>query len=106
MTTLAPFVSTSLKGKIPMRTLAFNRLPPDEQEGFISSCRRWTRNPEEFLVKAEEYDPPPGAPSPSRRDVIVTHVPSGKARRYTAGHGSSWNAAFEDDLQAVFYSVS
>lgn len=89
-----------------MRTLAFTLLPPDEQDNFLSSCRRWRRNPKEFLVKAEEYDPSPGAPSPLRRDVIVAHVPSGKARRYAAGHGSSWNASFEDDLQAVFFTVS
>jgi hypothetical protein len=89
-----------------MRTVAFDLFPADEREDFISSCRRWRRNPEEFLVKAEEYDPPPGPPSPVRRDVIVMYVNSGKARRYEAGHGSNWNAAFEDDLQALFFANS
>ena len=95
-----------IKGKTPMRTVTFNRFPADEQEDFISSCKRWHRNPNHFLVEAEEYDPPPGPPSGLRREVIVKHIPSGKARRYEAGHRSSWNAAFEDDLQALFFPRS
>ena len=38
-----------------------------------------------------------------QRDVIVVHVPSAKARRYQAGYGSGWNAAFDDDLQALYF---
>jgi hypothetical protein len=86
-----------------MRTLEFKQLPADEQEDFISSCKRWRRAPHEFHVKAEERDEVPGLPAPMRRDVVVLHLPSRKARRYQAGHGSNWNAAFEDDLQARFF---
>jgi hypothetical protein len=42
-------------------------------------------------------------PRPIQREVIVVHVPSAKARRYQAGRGSSWNASFEDDLQALYF---
>ena len=87
-----------------VRTIAFNLFPEDEQEDFRSSCKRWRRNPDDFIVKAEEHDPAPGIVSPLRREVIVIHVPSAKARRYEAGHGSSWNAAFEDDLQALYFT--
>jgi len=70
---------------------------------FRSSCARWRKRPDEFLVKAEEPDLPAGPPRRIQREVIVVHVPSAKARRYQAGHGSSWNAAFEDDLQALYF---
>ena len=86
-----------------MRTIAFNLFPEDEQEDFRSSCARWRKSPNEFLVKAEEPDLPAGPPRPIQREVIVVHVPSAKARRYQAGRGSSWNAAFEDDLQALYF---
>ena len=106
MTTLAPHLLTSVKGKTSMRTVAFNSFPINEREDFISSCRRWRRNPEAFLVNAEEEDDrrPSTSASPVRRDVIVMHVASGKARRYHASYGSNWNAAFEDDLQALFFA--
>ena len=89
-----------------MRTIAFNSFPADEREDFISSCQRWRRNPNEFLVTAQEHDPYAGVPSPLRREVIVVHRPSAKARRYQAGHATSWNAAFEDDLQALYFPRS
>lgn len=76
--------------------------PADEREDFKSSCLRWRRSPDEFIVTAEEHDFDPGVPSPLRREVIVVHIPSAKARRYEAGHASSGNAAFEDDLQALY----
>lgn len=88
-----------------MRTIAFNLFPEDEQEDFRSSCVRWRKSPDEFLVKSEEPDFPAGALRAIEREVIVIHVPSAKARRYQAGHGSSWNAAFEDDLQALYFSA-
>ena len=88
-----------------MRTIAFNLFPEDERDDFRSSCIRWRKSPDEFLVKAEEADLPAGPPRRIQREVIVTHVPSAKARRYRAGHGSSWNAAFEDDLQALYFST-
>jgi hypothetical protein len=88
-----------------MRTIAFNLFPQNEQDVFRSSCLRWLKSPDEFLVKAEEPDLPAGFPRSVQREVIVVHVPSAKARRYQAGHGSSWNAAFEDDLQAVYFST-
>src|SRR5947208_918840 len=89
-----------------MRTIAFNCFPEGEQAAFRSSCLRWRKSPNEFLVKAEEVEVPAGLPRPIQREVIVVHVPSAKARRYRAGHGSSWNAAFEDDLQAVYFSTT
>jgi hypothetical protein len=56
------------------------------------------------LGMGEEHDPAPGVPSPVRREVIAIHIPSGEARRCEAGQGSSWNAAFEDDLQALYFT--
>jgi hypothetical protein len=88
-----------------MRTIAFNLFPEDEQVDFRSSCVRWRKRPDEFLVKAEEPDLPAPLPRPIQREVIVVHVPTAKARRYQAGRGSSWNAAFEDDLQALYFST-
>lgn len=89
-----------------MRTIAFERFPQDEQEDFRSSCKRWRKKPEEFVVRAEERDSSATSVTPLQRDVIVLHVPSGKARRYAAGNGTSWNAKFEDDLQAVYFTLS
>jgi hypothetical protein len=88
----------------PMRTIAFTLFPSDEQEDFRSSCKRWRKSPEEFLVKAEEQDPPAGPATPIQRDVLVVHVPTGKARRYTASSGTNWNRKFDDDLQAVYFA--
>lgn len=88
----------------PMRTIAFALFPQDEQDDFRSSCKRWRKNPDEFLVNAEEHDPPPGPATPIQRDVVVVHVPTGKARRYSASSGSSWNRKFDDDLQAVYFA--
>jgi hypothetical protein len=87
-----------------MRTIAFNLFPRGEQEVFRSSCRRWGRSPAEFNVRAEEHELSPGSNNASHRDVIVRHMRLGKARRYEAGGGSDWNGAFEDDLQALFFS--
>jgi hypothetical protein len=87
-----------------MRTIAFASFPQDEQDDFRSSCRRWRKSPDEFIVRAEEQDPPPGPPTSIQRDVIVVHEPTGKARRYSAGSGTSWNIKFEDDLQAVYFA--
>ena len=87
-----------------MRTIAFASFPQDEQDDFRSSCRRWRKRPDEFLVKAEETDPPPGPPSPIQRDVVVLHNPTGKARRYSASNGTSWNIKFDDDLQAAYFA--
>jgi hypothetical protein len=86
-----------------MRSVEFRFFPEDEKEDFAQSCARWRKNPDEFAVRAEEQEPG-SAPSPLRREVIVTHTPTGKARRYEAGSGSNWNASFEDDLQALFFS--
>jgi hypothetical protein len=86
-----------------MRTIPFHQFPADEQEDFYSTCMRWRKQPHEFFIEAQEYDPHPTAPSLLRRDVIVVHYPSIKGRRYEAGHGSNWNTAFEGDLQALYY---
>jgi hypothetical protein len=87
----------------PMRTIAFTSFPRDEQDDFRFSCRRWRRNPDEFTVKAEENDPPPGSAMPMRREVIVVYSPTGKGRRYSAGGGTNWILTFSDDLQAVYF---
>lgn len=87
-----------------MRPIAFTSFPRDEQDDFRSSCRRWRKNPDEFIVQAEESDPLAGPPRPAERDVIVTHSPTGKSRRYSAGSGASWNMKFEDDLQAAYFA--
>jgi hypothetical protein len=97
-------ISTTYFEIDPMRNIAFALFPQDEQDDFRSSCRRWRKNPDEFRVKAEELDPPPGPPIPMQRDVVVVHVPTGKARRYTASNGSSWNRKFDDDPQAVYFA--
>ena len=97
--TSTPFLESYL-----MRTIAFALFPQDEQDDFRSSCRRWRKNPEEFLVKAEEQDPPPGPPTSTHRDVVVVHNPTGKARRYSVGNGTSWNIKFDDDLQAAYFA--
>lgn len=86
-----------------MRTIAFTLFRQDEQDDFRSSCRRWRKSPDEFTVQAEENDPPPGPPSPMQRDVIVKHSATGKARRYSAGSGTSWNVKFDEDLQAAYF---
>jgi hypothetical protein len=88
-----------------MRTIAFNLFPEEEQDVFKSSCLRWGMRPKDFLVKAEELDRPAGASRDVRREVIVIHIPSSKGRRYQAGNGSRWNSAFQDDLQALYFSV-
>jgi hypothetical protein len=98
------FCRLSQRGETDMRTIAFNLFPEHEQDNFRSSCVRWRKRPNEFLVKAEETDVPAVPPMPIQRQVIVVHVSSAKARRYQAGQGSSWNAAFEDDLQALYFS--
>ena len=87
-----------------MRTIAFALFPQDEQDDFRSSCRRWRKSPGDFLVKAEEHDPPPGPATPLQRDVVVLHVPTGKARSYSAGSGTSWNSKFDEDLQAAYFA--
>jgi hypothetical protein len=86
-----------------MRTVAFTSFPQDEQDNFRSSCRRWRKNPDEFIVEAEESDPLAGSPRPIERDVIVMHSPTGKARRYSAGSGTNWNVKLDDDLQAAHF---
>lgn len=93
------------KEKAPMRTVAFNLLPANEQEDFAWWRRKAGRMPDEFLVRAEEEDPFPGSGQPVRREVIVKHVPSGKAMRYRAGPGSNWIMAFVDDLQAGYFRL-
>ena len=97
-------ISTTLFENHPMRTIAFTLFPQDEQEDFRSSCKRWRKSPDEFLVKAEVDDPPAGPATPIQRDVLVVHVPTGKARRYTASSGTNWNSKFDDDLQAVYFA--
>ena len=86
-----------------MRTIAFTSFPQDEQDRFRSSCRWWRKKPDDFVVKAEEPDMPPGPPAPTERDVIVVHKPTGKGRRYGAGSGTNWILKFEDDIQAGYF---
>jgi hypothetical protein len=87
-----------------MQIISLESFPSDEREDFISSCKRWRRDPDDFVVTAEEPDSPGSPPGPVRREVIVTHIPSGKARRYAAGHGSNWNLSFGEDLQALYFT--
>ena len=58
-----------------IRTIPLSDLPAGEQEAFRSFCTRWQKQPDEFLVEAQEYDPPSAEPS-HRRAVIVVHYPS------------------------------
>jgi hypothetical protein len=95
-------VSTLTRTGDPMRTIAFNSFPQDEQEIFRSSCVRWGKRPDDFLVSAEELDSP-GRRGPAHREVTVEHIPSSKARTYRAGRGAGWIGDFEDDLQAVYF---
>jgi hypothetical protein len=95
-----------IEGKARMRTVPFDLFPAKEQEDFRISCRHWGRSLDEFLVRAEEDDSPPGHPGPLRRQVIVTHLSLRRTRRYDAALGSGWIRAFEDDVQALFYSHS
>ncbi|MFL6604687.1 MAG: hypothetical protein ACJ8R9_25590 [Steroidobacteraceae bacterium] len=85
-----------------IQTIPLHRIPPGQQEAFRSSCRRWQKQTDEFLVEAQKYDPRSSAPSLGRA-VIVVHYPSTKGKRYDAGLASDWNAAFERDLEAVYY---
>jgi hypothetical protein len=90
--------------KSAMKTIAFKLFPASEQEDFVWSCSHLGgKRPDEFLVRAEEEDPGPGSGQSVRREVIVKHLPSGKARRYGAGDGSSWISKFQDDLEAVYF---
>ena len=86
----------------PMRTIAFASFPQEEQDNFRSSCKRWRKRPEEFLVEAEELDPGPESVAPMR-EVIVVHHETGKGRRYTDAGGTNWNNQFDDDLQAAYF---
>ena len=87
----------------PMRTIAFALFPQHEQSNFRASCRRWMKSPDDFVVSAEEQDPPPAGETSLQREVIVIHKPTGKGRRYTAGGGTRWNDEFDDDLQASYF---
>ena len=92
-----------IEGKPPVRTVPFKSFPADEQAMFAACCKHWWRSPDEFAVIAEEGDLAADTLRPVRRDVIVLHMASGKARRYDAGDGSNWNDAFDDDLDAMFF---
>jgi hypothetical protein len=56
-----------------IRTIAFASFPQDEQDIFRSSCRRWGKRLDEFLVKPEKPDPVPGPKSASQREVTVAY---------------------------------
>ena len=88
-----------------MKTVPFDLFPANEHADFLWWCRRAGKSQTEFVVRAEEEDSVTGSTQPARREVIVEHLPSGHARRYSAGHGSDWISSFLDDLQAGFYRV-
>jgi hypothetical protein len=88
---------------ISMRTIPFDLFPANEHEDFLWWCSRAGKSQSEFIVRAEQEDAAPDSPQPTRREVIVKHLPSGHARRYGASHGTNWISSFLDDLQAGFY---
>jgi len=87
-----------------MRTISFHQFPAGEQAAFRSSCTRWRKQPDEFLVEGQDYDLRWGPPNLRRREVIVVHYPSLKGKRYQTGPASNWNVAFDRDLRAGLYS--
>ncbi|MHA7680835.1 hypothetical protein [Cupriavidus sp. PET2-C1] len=81
----------------------FYELPADERENFESACARHGFVPEDFDVAAEEGTPLADSLNHTLREITVTRVIGSEVRRYPDGAGSSWIAAFEQDLlQDVF----
>lgn len=76
----------------------FYELPADERENFESACARHGFVPEDFDVAAEEGTPLADSPNHTLREITVTRVIGSEVRRYPDRAGSSWIAAFEQDL--------
>lgn len=76
----------------------FYELPADERESFESACARHGFVQQDFDVAAEEGTPLAGRPSHTPREITVARVIGGEVRRYPDRAGTSWTAAFEQDL--------
>lgn len=82
-----------------MAKMLFHELPADERESFESACALHGFVREDFYVAEEEGIPLTGGPNRIPREVTVARVIGGEVRRYPGGAGTSWTAAFEQDLE-------
>ncbi len=82
---------------------AFEELPADEQQAFISACRKHGRVSEEFTVVLDDGGPPEAGVSHIPRQVTVVANLTGARQHYAAESGTSWTVEFERDLERGFF---
>lgn len=83
----------------------FDSLPKDEREDFTSACAKRGLSPSDFAVQVHEKFPEGPGVGPVDRQVLVTRTGTGAHRNYSAGNGTSWNYAFEQDLVAGLFEL-
>ncbi|MFJ4294223.1 hypothetical protein ACIP1U_31345 [Cupriavidus sp. NPDC089707] len=76
----------------------FDELPLDEQEDFEAACQKYEWIPEDFVVVADEGNPPGGGPGQIPRVVAVEAKATGIRHDFQAGSGTSWTVDFEKAL--------
>ena len=77
-----------------------SQFPQDEQDDFLSICKKYGRFVEEFQVIDEDQYPAGGGGVAIKRQVTVALRGKTAISIYDAGHAGSWTVDFENDLKA------
>ena len=77
----------------------FDQLPKDEQEDFVEALLKFHQKPEDYVVRAAEFNPPTTG-GPVRVEVTVRSIRTGAEVKFRSGHVSNWVLDFEHALRA------